>query len=668
MKSAQEFSMKLSLGLGSFTQCLLGGIAIYSLQVALMPEIATARPVSEISQIAQETVVQVIDPTPDSAKTIGAIIQRDGEFYSVLIARTIGSEIRQIQTFDSQVYDIVTARSVEVELKQTPYTIVQFRSRRNYQVIALSDGKDIARNSSVYLSGRHQGKFHLEPSRVIFNNSDEFWYDNQQVNLPYDNELILNSSGELIGFHWLDKWSVNRRARWPIFQDYPYPTLQTLDLLYEEGHPFPDCGLWRNSRELIRFRYHRGTLLTQLQPALPNLHRTTLSPRDRQVQLIAANSPFAQALGNTFRHAHSDPKMTIASLDRAIQAEPLNAELYSMRGDIRAWDQGDPVEAEINQRKAFADYAQALALNPQDSYTLWLRSKLKERLKDYPGMVADLDRLIILNPQDSATIYLRGQIKQHQLKDFPGALMDYNRLADLNPLNRNVYLNRGLLKEHNLKDFAGALADYQILLNLKPSPAIYDFIARFKAEKMQDYIGALADYTQMIKIDGNNAENYSRRGKLKSEKIGDFPGALADYRQAIALNSRYFKLYQQRATVYIQLRDLASAAADYDAAIALYASAENLRIRANFKADLLQDLPAALADYDQAVALEWNPKDYYERGLFKARKLLDRAGAIADFQKAVRRLKEIESEQGEALQGLELELLGKIQVELHRYQ
>jgi hypothetical protein len=79
-------------------------------------------------------------------------------------------------------------------------------------------------------------------------------------------------------------------------------------------------------------------------------------------------------------------------------------------------------------------------------------------------------------------------------------------------------------------------------------------------------------------------------------------------------------------------------------------------------------LPATLADYDRAVAREWNPKDYYERGLFKARKLLDRAGAITDFQKAVRRLKEIEFEQGEALQGAELELLGQIQVELHRYQ
>jgi tetratricopeptide (TPR) repeat protein len=580
-------------------------IAISTIQIATIQTIAISKPVSNLSQIATEVSVSVTGSDLYKTKHVGAIVKKDRNLYSVLLNTGLDKETKQIVTYDGRTYPIVTINNY------SGYSIVQFRSPKNYRVVAIGDSNAIGKNDDIYVSGHRSGKIFIQPNWVVLNNSHTFSYDNQQYTPQHNNELIFNPQGELIGFHSSDKWSIDDEVLWPDeYHDYPYPTRGSLLQIYYTNQWMPDvCGNYYRSKMRATAknysRYHGGAAISSLNSLTRKLGLKTKVSRNPLSQSIKSEGNFA-----------TEPNSMISS--------------------------------DLTGTETIAELDRAISLNPQDSISLFLRSNLKISNKNYLGALADLDRLVALQPNSSA-VYYRGYLKQHYLKDFTGALIDYDRLVELNPNNPKVYLNRGLLQEQDIHDFRAALSDYDRLLeieristsdsspNLDQISPIYYFRARLKAEKMKDFAGALADYDRAIQGNNNNHLIYLRRGEVKAQ-LKDFNGALADYDFAVNMENSMVSFWG--ASQEIKDRN-------------------TYVIRAKFKADYLKDLVGALADYNRAVELSPSGETYYERGMFMTTYRKDRTAAKADFQKVIELLDALK-DKDEA----DLELLKKVKLAL----
>jgi tetratricopeptide (TPR) repeat protein len=641
-------------------------IAISTIQIATIQTITVAKPVSNLSQIAAEVTVHIVPKPGERGKEyVGAIVKKDKDVYSVLLNISIEKMTKQIVTFDGLKYpieaihnydnkgrkydgEVFTRHRMSSSDDRFTYSIVQFRSPRSYWVVAIGDSTAIGKKGNIYASVRRSGKIFIQPNRVVLNNTGKLFYDNQEYNSLHEKEFIFNDRGELIGFHLQDKRSIDDEYFWPEYQGYPYPTLSSLFEIYRTSHWMPDvCGNYRRGIRArvvaMRDRYYVGETIEHLHLPAKKLGLRVNIQQNRQSQSIKSENDFATALNIINMSYRDDRDAIIAALDRAIQSNPLNADLYGMRGNARiALSYRHKNKDILNEQKMLADYDRAISLNPQDSISLFLRSNLKIDNEDYRGALADLDRLVALKPNSSAAYYYRGYLKQHHLKDFPGALTDYDRLVELNPKDPKVYLNRGLLQEQDIHNFKAALVDYNRVLGIQRTSiidrtpdkdqilAFYYFIARLKAEKIQDFQGALADYNRIISSDSNNPKIYLERAEVKA-RLKDLDGALADYN--FVLN---------RKDITPNLSDNAYVR------------------RAKFKVNYLKDIAGALVDYNRAVEENSNNAEtYYERGMFIDTYRQNRAAAKADFQKAIALLNSIEYKSE-----TDLELLKKVKLVL----
>jgi tetratricopeptide (TPR) repeat protein len=518
--------------------------------------------------------------------------------------------------------------------------------------VTIGDSKVLGKNDDIYVSGHRSGTPFLRPNRIVLNNSDQLFYDDRQYISEHNNELIFNDRGELIGFHQRDRHSIDDEGLWPEYSDYPYPTLDSLLQLYNTSHAMPDLDNWHSKRAgavAIRNRYGIGETTENLSLVIKKLGLKVNIQQDRQSLLTKNEDNLAAALNLSGSLYHRDNTEFIEVIDLAIKTNPLNADLYGMRGNARlSLKYQDKYRGKLttndqqvlaeNNRKMLADYDQAISLNPQDRISLFLRSNLKTESKDYHGALADLDRLVVLQPNSSVVYYHRGYLKQHHLKDFAGALSDYSRLVEMNPNVASAYLNRGLLQEQDIHDFPAALADYNRVLEIvaktstpndpllvaERKASIYYFIARLKAEKMQDYRGALADYNRIPLSSSQEPKFYWDRAKVKA-RLQDIKGAMTDVN--LAMRNRY--------------------SGDY-------------LLRAEFKLKYLNDQVGAFVDYNQAVKSDpSDPRAYYERGMFINTYRNDRAAAKANFQKALKLLNKQEDKFED-----DLELLKKIKLAL----
>ncbi len=538
-------------------------IAISTIQIATIQTIALAKPVSNLSQIAAEVSVHTKRSVPGMPieEHVGAIVKKDRDLYSVLLNVQIDKGTKQIVTYDRQKYPIVAIKNYDNKgrnyddnfaRQRSPfddnndvvYSIVQFRSSKNYRVVPIGDSNAIGKNDEIYVSVHQPGKISIQSNRFVSNNSGAFYYDNLQYNPQHNNQLIFNKQGELIGFHLDDKWSIDDENLWPDFGDYTYPTIQSLDYLYHSSMLGPECGTpglhsakRREMRDTaMRNRYYTGARIASLNIPLTNLGLRMKNKQNYQFQPSKNDGNSTTILKIIM--SDGDRQEMIAALDRAIQINPLNADLYAIRGNARIksdWYRDRDRDRDIpNDQKMLADFDRAISLNPQDTISLFLRTKLKEVNKDYRGALVDLDRLVELQPNSSAVYYYRGYLKQHHLKDFAGALADYNRLVELKPNDPRAYLNRGLLQEQDLQNFQAALVDYNRVLEIQRTSTtdLYPKIERTLTTDRSPEIERTGSIYYLI-------------GRLKLHKIYDFKGALADFDRAISGNVNNPNLYQQ---------------------------------------------------------------------------------------------------------------------------
>ncbi|MBC5836483.1 tetratricopeptide repeat protein [Flavobacterium muglaense] len=98
-----------------------------------------------------------------------------------------------------------------------------------------------------------------------------------------------------------------------------------------------------------------------------------------------------------------------------------------------------------NNKEAFKDYTQAIALDPTYEKAFYARALLLNNQKKYTEAINDYTKSIAINPKSSKAYYSRA-ISKNNLKDFDGALEDYSKTIELDSLFSKAYNDRAELK------------------------------------------------------------------------------------------------------------------------------------------------------------------------------------------------------------------------------
>jgi tetratricopeptide (TPR) repeat protein/S1-C subfamily serine protease len=314
----------------------------------------------------------------------------------------------------------------------------------------------------------------------------------------------------------------------------------------------------------------------------------------------------------------------LATLNKAIQLSPQNANLYSKRMVV--------LSNLRRHQEALSAINQAIALSPRAAF-YYNRGTTYQALKDYPKAIADYTKAIAINPELANAYNNRGRTYS-KLKEYPKAIADYTKAIAINPEYAKAYNNRGNTY-YVLKEYLKAIADYDKAIAINPElilvfsynrgPTYYD---------LKEYYKAIADYTKAIAINPQDVKAYYNRGNTYAA-LENYPKAIADYDKAIAINPEFALAYNNRGITYNALKDYSKAITDYDKAIAInpeFALAYIVRGDA-YKA--LKEYPKAIADCNKAIAI--NPEyaeAYIVRGIaYNA--LKEYPKAIADYTKAI---------------------------------
>ena len=125
-----------------------------------------------------------------------------------------------------------------------------------------------------------------------------------------------------------------------------------------------------------------------------------------------------------------------------------------------------------DETRAFADFAKAIELAPDDHWLRYQRGLEYAKRGQAEVALADVDKAIALKNDDRDSYLLRAELYTKK-GDTEKAIADLTRAADLAPeYALGPYSNRVLLYEHT-SQYDRALADYDKLLSLSPGSPYY---------------------------------------------------------------------------------------------------------------------------------------------------------------------------------------------------
>lgn len=126
-------------------------------------------------------------------------------------------------------------------------------------------------------------------------------------------------------------------------------------------------------------------------------------------------------------------RLALKYYDKAIDAEPQNADAYYHRGNIK-YDLKD-------YKGAINDCGKALNIDPQLTDAYFNIGISKYHLEKYQEAIIDFDKAITANDQDAESYCWRGNT-HHKLKNNTKACKDWNKAKDLGNSYVNEYLNK----------------------------------------------------------------------------------------------------------------------------------------------------------------------------------------------------------------------------------
>ncbi len=188
----------------------------------------------------------------------------------------------------------------------------------------------------------------------------------------------------------------------------------------------------------------------------------------------------------------------IELVSKLVETNPNKSYYYFEKGELYG-DKENYYDAIKNYDKAIDLYLKQKEKNvtefDYDNYEDYYsnRAYTKNKIKDYVGAIADVNKAIELSP--SSDFYYRRASYKFKLGDYRGAILDYSIYITSNPEDADKYYYRGNAK-YNINDFKGAIADYTKVITLDPKNAeAYLWRGHAKIE-IKDKIGACKDFSK----------------------------------------------------------------------------------------------------------------------------------------------------------------------------
>ena len=251
------------------------------------------------------------------------------------------------------------------------------------------------------------------------------------------------------------------------------------------------------------------------------------------------------------------PAQKVASCTAIIESGKISgkdlAVAYVLRGE--AYDNAD------DSAKAFADFDQAIKLDPQNGHAFSSRGLAYMNKENFDAAIADFDKAIALAPQDPSPWAYEGDALYHSGKSddalisFAGAIRrDPNWMWPYNDRGE-LYLDQG--------NIPLALADFDQVVSLaSATPMGWNNRCRARAIS-GDLDGALADCNQAIKLSAVFVNHMEKSGEVSAIgdralvqlKAGHFDLAVSDYDKALALTPKSAEVLYGRGTAKLKSGD-----------------------------------------------------------------------------------------------------------------
>ena len=318
------------------------------------------------------------------------------------------------------------------------------------------------------------------------------------------------------------------------------------------------------------------------------------------------------------------PERGLADLDRAVSVAPDRANVWSLRGQVRA---------AVGQRAgAHADFSKAIVLDPADDQPWLLRGEMAMDQKQFDAALADFDRGVALSPTSAVALHMRGDCLVAK-GEIDRGLLDLSRALELDPRRTKTWTRRGrtFLERGELER---ARADLEQAVALDPTDAPARVWLGETLGRAGDLVRATTELDRAIELDLKSADAHRVRSWLRL-RSGNAAGAEADASVALELAPMDAAGWVARARARRELGRLDLALADADQALAVDPRSSG----AHRERGLVFVARGAWAETRAAFdrALELDPRDLealVARG--NARGILaDHAGAAADYTRAL---------------------------------
>lgn len=180
---------------------------------------------------------------------------------------------------------------------------------------------------------------------------------------------------------------------------------------------------------------------------------------------------------------------------------------------------------------------------------------------EYRSALRDYDTAITLDPEDSYSLYNRALIKE-RLGKKQDAINDYDRSLKLRPDNHEAYLHRGVLLLHRGK-FDQAIADFDAARQFGGGdewPIVYrGLVYAAKNDRML----AERDFATVKRINPNNALMLRGEAWLDMQD-GNYRDAVLTLNRALQSDPDDLSTLKMRAEAYWQMGDEAKSRSDED--------------------------------------------------------------------------------------------------------
>ena len=282
------------------------------------------------------------------------------------------------------------------------------------------------------------------------------------------------------------------------------------------------------------------------------------------------------------------------NLNQLIQANPLLAEAYTLRGRIN--------ERTGQYDKALTDYGIALNLKPTELEANFNRAVAAYRLKRYDLAKPDFKRVLSIKSSETNTIYFRRSNNENVDK----VVTAQSSISDL------VYNYLGLI-DTSLKQYDSAIFYFNAAISIN---ATADYYAHrgLAYQSVGDHEKAMLDFTHALQLEPDHGVSKNNLAAIK-KKEGNYAEAEKLLMEAKTSNPKSATHFSDMALLQMESGRYREAILNFDSAISKAPPDGELYLTRGLGKEKLNDLDGAMRDFEMALRIDdqW-PKAWFAEG------------------------------------------------------